>query len=172
MLQAKSCFRGKRDESTRQHFQETRYMTHAFPEVYSPDKPYKPVYKVGDFTPEPMNYGDFGPRYCFKEIRVTRRRDAPPSPPSLTEEEIYTQKVLREADTSAKKVRSSSHRAQKTSNAMIETIDQCKSIQKSYTDTVDSLTRTARLAFLKCLKPGELSEIPQDWLEDEDNGEL
>ena len=55
---------------------------------------------------------------------------------------------------------------------MMETINQCKGLQKSYTEAVDSITRTARLAFLKCLKPGELDEIPQDWLVDEDNEEV
>ena len=34
-------FRGRRDQHTRDFFRESRIMTEAFPELYSPEKPYE-----------------------------------------------------------------------------------------------------------------------------------
>lgn len=41
MQQVKDNFRGRRSYQTRAFFKESRAMTENFPELYSPEKPYK-----------------------------------------------------------------------------------------------------------------------------------
>ena len=67
------------------------------------------------------------PEHVYKLIgALYREREESPGPAPVDEQKLYETRVLSEAETSAKKVRSVSARAVHTDRAIQETVNECK----------------------------------------------
>ena len=162
MEQAKLGFRPKRSNYTREFFMESRYMHETYPEHYSPEKPFtrrrSPV-KQPPLGSAPHVYKLMGSLYKEKE----------PEPEVEPQEPDFKSQVLSEAETSTKKVRSVSSKAQRTRTAIKGTIDECRELQHTFSAHIKSLNKTSRLAFLDSVGARDDFDLPLEWLEQEDN---
>ena len=144
-------------------------MTHQFPDVYTPEKPY-------DMTMYCERKANIEPKHIYKlmgslyEEKPQPEEEVDPDAPR----KAYESRVLRNAENSNKKVRCASSRAQKTTKAMGDTIDDCRGIQKKFKSAVKQLNTTCRRAFLNALgtSSDEIFKVPIEWLEDEECDEL
>ena len=154
-------------------------MTEAFPDVYSPERPYDRRRYMSQSRENQSRSINGEPKHIYKLMgslyNQKQKSLEPDSPTESTDPESqYASTVLSDAEQSTKKVRSASAKAQKTKRAMTETIDGCKEICDLYQTTVKDLNRTCRVAFLECMGANNDSNfvIPPEWLADEDNQEL
>ena len=135
MDQVKLNFRGRRDTNTRDFFKESRYMTQTFPEIYTPEKPY-------NSRDRPVNLESLaGPKHIYKlmgSLYEARRCDSPVKT-ETSKASSYETQVLERSDSSAKKVRSASAKADKTHRKMQSTIEECVAVQATYTNRLKQL---------------------------------
>ena len=142
-------------------------MHQTFPDLYSPERPFDRRDRSPD--KQPMSQSKHIYKLMGSLYREKPRKETPPPRPI---EEDYKTKVLKETDKSNKKVRSTSSKAARVSKAMSDTVDSCRNVQHNFTDTLKSLNRTARLAFLDSIGCRNEFSLPIELLDDERNPDV
>eukprot|EP00353_Schmidingerella_taraikaensis_P014620 CAMPEP_0185571394 /NCGR_PEP_ID=MMETSP0434-20130131/3452_1 /TAXON_ID=626734 ORGANISM="Favella taraikaensis, Strain Fe Narragansett Bay" /NCGR_SAMPLE_ID=MMETSP0434 /ASSEMBLY_ACC=CAM_ASM_000379 /LENGTH=172 /DNA_ID=CAMNT_0028186811 /DNA_START=97 /DNA_END=615 /DNA_ORIENTATION=+ len=158
---------------------ERRLMQEWFPELYRPklslQRP-QTNSKARSNSSKPLGeakhvYKLMGSLY---EPRESAESSTPPperAHDSKSDAEAFQSQVLSEVENSAKKARSASIKARKTADAMSRTAGECRDIQHTFKETIKSINKTARLAYLDSICAKDDFGLPLEWLADDANSE-